>query len=74
MSIETRTSAYHVRTSDYPEEQLSVYLTARRYGSLDPGESYVDVMNGLAKVCDDLADEFLIEQFLRPLQQAIAMK
>ena len=32
MSIETRTSAYHVRTGDFPEEQLSVYLTARRYG------------------------------------------
>ena len=32
LSVETRTSAYHVRTGDFPEEQLSVYLTARRYG------------------------------------------
>ena len=35
LSIETRTSAYHVRTKEFPEEQLSVYFTARRYGSLD---------------------------------------
>ena len=34
LSIETRTSAYHVRTKEFPEEQLSVYFTARRYGSL----------------------------------------
>ena len=74
VSIETQTSAYHVRTADYPEEQLSVYLTARRYGSLDPGETYVDIMNRLASVCHDLADSFLIEQVLRPLRQAIAMK
>ena len=33
LSVETRTTAYHVRTAEYPEEQLSVYLTARRYGS-----------------------------------------
>jgi hypothetical protein len=63
-----------VRTSEYPEEQLSVYLTARRYGSLDQGETYVDVMNRLVDVCHDLADTFLIDQILRPLQQAIAMK
>ena len=34
LSVETRTNAYQVRTGDYPEEQLSVYLTARQYGSL----------------------------------------
>ena len=34
LSIETRTSAYHVRTGEFPEEQLSVYLTLRHYGSL----------------------------------------
>ena len=29
LSVETRTSAYQVRTGDYPDEQLSVYVTAR---------------------------------------------
>jgi hypothetical protein len=74
LSVETRTSAYHVRTGDYPEEQLSVYLTTRRYGSLDPGETYVSAMQRLAELCQDLVDGYLADSVLRPLQQAIAMK
>ena len=74
LSIETRTSAYHVRTGDYPEEQLSVYLTARRYGSLDPGETYVSAMERLTEICRDLVDQYVIENVLRPLQETIAIK
>lgn len=74
LSIETRTSAYHVRTSEYPEEQLSVYLTARRYGSLEPGESFVSAMNSLARVAAEVVDNCVLEQILRPLQQTIAIK
>ena len=73
-SIETRTSAYNVRTGDYPEEQLSVYLTARRYGSLDPGESFGQAMERLSEICRDMVDGYLVDQVLRPLQQAIAIK
>ncbi|MDP7019777.1 MAG: hypothetical protein QGG36_28525 [Pirellulaceae bacterium] len=74
LSIETRTTAYHVRTGEYPEEQLSVYLTARRYGSMDPGETYVDAMNKLAVISRDVVDAYVIDQILRPLQQTIAIK
>lgn len=74
LSVETRTSAYHVRTGEYPEEQLSVYLTARRYGSLDPGENYVTAMEHLAKTCFDLVDNYVVDNVLLPLQQAIAIK
>lgn len=74
LSIETRTTAYHVRTGDYPEEQISVYLTARRYGSLDAGESFEAAMRRLAEVCRELVDSYVIDHVLRPLQQAIAIK
>ncbi|NLX57439.1 MAG: hypothetical protein GXY58_20235 [Planctomycetaceae bacterium] len=74
LSFETRTSAYHVRTGDYPDEQLSVYLTARRYGGLDPNETYIDVMQRLATVCRRLVGDCIAEQILRPLQEAIAIK
>jgi len=73
-SIETRTSAYHVRTGEYPDEQLSVYVTARRYGSLDAGETYVHAMERLATTARDLVDNFMVDNVLRPLQQAIALK
>ena len=74
LSVETRTGAYHVRTGDYPEEQLSVYLTARRYGSLDFGETYVSAMDRLSQICQEMVDNHVIEHVLRPLQQTIAIR
>ncbi|MDX1948155.1 MAG: hypothetical protein SFU86_22385 [Pirellulaceae bacterium] len=73
LSIETRTSAYHVRTKEFPEEQISVYFTARRYGSLDGSETYVSAMNKLAELCQEIVDNYVVENVLRPLQQAIAI-
>ena len=74
LSIEPRTSAYHVRAGEFPEEQLSVYITARRYGSLETGESYVSTMEQLAGLCQQVVDEYVIEHILQPLQQTIAIK
>ncbi|WP_164101121.1 hypothetical protein [Candidatus Laterigemmans baculatus] len=74
VSFETRTNAYHVRSGDYPEDQLSVYLTVRRYESLGPGESYVSEFDRLAGLCRDMVDGYLIENILRPLQQTISLK
>ena len=74
LSIETRTSAYHIRTGDFPEEQLSVYVTARRYGSLDGDEKFIDAMQRLSLLCQDVIDSYVVDQVLKPLQQAIAIK
>ena len=74
LSVETRTTAYHVRTGDYPEEQLSVYLTARRYGSLETGETFVSAMLQLAEVCQELVEDYVIDNVLRPLQQTISIR
>jgi hypothetical protein len=74
LSFEARTGAYHVRTGEYPEEQLSVYFTARRYGSLDPGETYVSAMRRLSEMCIDLLDNYVVESVLHPLQRAISIK
>jgi hypothetical protein len=74
LSIETRTSAYHVRTGEFPEDQLSVYVTARRYSSLDPGETFVHALHRLQSLCSDVIDNHVAPHVLRPLQQAIAMK
>jgi hypothetical protein len=73
LSVETRTTAYHVRTKEFPEEQISVYFTARRYGSLDGSETYVTAMNRLAEICQEIVDGYIVENVLRPLQQAIAI-
>ncbi len=74
LSVETRTTAYHVRTGEYPEEQISVYFTARRYGSLEPTETFEVALQRLATICQDIVDGYVIDNILRPLQQAIAIK
>src|SRR5215469_132379 len=72
LSIETRTNAYQVRTGDYPEEQLSVYLTARQYCSLGADNTFVAAMEHLTQLCHEMVDSFIIENVLRPLARAIA--
>jgi hypothetical protein len=72
--FETRTTAFHVRSGEYPEEQLSVFLTVRRYDSLSPDETFAGELDRLAGVGKELVDSFLIENILRPLQRTIALQ
>lgn len=74
LSIETRTNAYQVRTGEFPEDQLSVYVTARQYGSLDPDTTFVQTLENLAQICSETADNYVIDQVLKPLARTIAMK
>jgi hypothetical protein len=74
LSVETRTTPYHIRTGEYPEEQLSVYLTARQYGSLGSDTTFVHSLDRLSQLCHDLVDSHVIEHVLQPLARAIAMK
>lgn len=71
VNVESRTTAAHMRAGEYPEEQLSVYLTARRFGTPDNGESFVSTAHDLANICRDIVDRYLIENILQPLQTTI---
>jgi hypothetical protein len=74
MSVETRTNAFQIRTGEFPEEQLSVYVTARRYGGLAADTSYVQTLESLAKVCHDMVDHYVADHVLRPLARAISAR
>jgi hypothetical protein len=74
LSIETRTNAYQVRLREFPEEQLSVYVTARQYGSLGADSTFVAALERLTKVCQSLVDDYVTEQILQPLARTIALK
>jgi hypothetical protein len=74
LGVETRTSPIHIRMGEFPEEEFSIYLTARRSGSLEPGETFGGVMRQLAAFCQELLDNHIVEHVLRPVQQAIALK
>jgi hypothetical protein len=72
--IETRTNAYQVRRGDYPEEHISVFFTVRQYGSLESDTSYEETLAELRTQCEALLEKHVIDQVLRPLQQAISTK
>jgi hypothetical protein len=74
LSVEARTNAYQIRMGEYPEEQLSVYVTARQYGSLSPTTTFVQTLDRLSEVCQEMLENHVIEQILQPLQRTIAMK
>ncbi|WP_436715362.1 hypothetical protein U8335_22895 [Roseiconus lacunae] len=73
VSFESRTTAYQVRTGEFGEDQLSVYLTVRRFDSLGPNEAFDAEFTRLAALGRDLIDEYLVGNVLRPLQEAISL-
>ena len=74
VSVESRTNAYQIRTGEFPEEQLSVYVTARQYGSLNPDTTYVQTLDKLATLCREVVDNHVADSILHPLQRTIAAK
>ena len=74
MSVESRTNAFQIRTGEFPEDQLSVFVTARQYGSLGPETNFIQALDNLTKICQDMVDNFVIDGVLRPLARTIAMK
>lgn len=74
ISIETRTTAYQVKTLTFPPEQLSVYVTARRYGSLNASEEYPTVMQELNEACCEALETYVAPDILKPLQRTIEIR
>ena len=74
VSVEARTNAFQVRTGDFGDEPLSVYVTARQYGSLEPQQTYVEAMERLAKLAGEVVDACVVDQILRPLARTISLK
>lgn len=72
--IETRTTPYHIRTGEYQEDQLSVYVTARRYGSLDADGTFVEMLERLQNLCTEVVDNYVVDSVLQPLARTISMK
>ena len=74
VNVETRTNAYQIRTGEFQDEQVSVYVTARQYGSLPPDMTFVDIIDRLAKLCREVVDGYVVDGVLQPLARAIALQ
>jgi hypothetical protein len=73
VNVETRTNAYQIRTGDFQEEQVSVYVTARQYGSLGRDATYVATVEKLALLAQDVVDGYVVGSVLEPLARAISL-
>lgn len=74
LMIETRTNAYHVRRGEFPEDPISVFFTVRQYGSLPVQSSFKDALQVIREKTEELLDQSVVEQVLRPLQLAISAR
>ncbi|MGF1633450.1 MAG: hypothetical protein ACFCVE_06330 [Phycisphaerae bacterium] len=74
LEIVTRTSAYQVRTGDYNEEAISVYLIVRQYWGLRPAQPLTTLVQSLADRADDLASRYVVPRVVQPLSAAIASR
>jgi hypothetical protein len=74
LAFETRTNPYHIRSGEFSEEPLSVYLMVRRFDSLRHGDSFVTELKRLSGLCVEMVDNYLVDNVLKPLQQTIALK
>ena len=73
LSVESRTNAYQIRTGEYQEDQISVYITARQYGSLAPNQTYLETLDRLYQVSRDVVDNYVVDAILQPLARTIAL-
>lgn len=74
VNVATRTNEYQIRTGEYQEEQVSVYVTARQYGSLSPDTTYVAAIDRLAQLCQEVVEGYVVGSVLEPLARAIALE
>jgi hypothetical protein len=51
-----------------------VYVSARQYGSLQAGQTFVDALERLSGIVSEMVENYVSETVLAPLQRAIAMR
>ena len=74
IDIVTRTNSYQVRTGDYSDEVISVYLIMRRYWGDRPKESMATLFIEMAERADQLCTQYIVPRVLRPISSAIASR
>ena len=74
IDVVTRTNNYQVRTGDYSDDVISVYLILRRYWGDRPRESMETLLTEMADRADSLCTKYVMPRVLRPISSAIASR
>src|SRR5687767_7384001 len=74
IDIVTRTNSYQVRTGDYSDEVISVYLIMRRYWGDRPKEPLPQLLTEMAERAENLCSTLVLPRVLKPISSAIASR
>jgi hypothetical protein len=74
IDVVTRTNSYQVRTGDYADDVISVYLILRRYWGDQPRQPTVELLTEMVERADGLCTRHIIPRILRPISGAIASR
>jgi hypothetical protein len=74
LSLETRTSAYQLRTGDFGDDQISLYLTIRQYWGNGPDLSFLESFRRQREIGEEILQHSVIPRVVRPLAQVIASR
>jgi hypothetical protein len=74
IDIVTRTNSYQVRTGDYGDDVISIYLILRRYWGDRPKQSMDALLAEMAERADALCSGNVIPRVVKPISAAIASR
>ncbi len=74
IDVVTRTNSYQVRTGDYGDDVISVYLIIRRYWGDRPKEPMTELLKSMSERAEALCESHIIPKVLRPISSAIASR
>jgi hypothetical protein len=74
IDVVTRTNSYQVRTGDYSDDVISVYLILRRYWGDRPKMPMEELLSELAERADTICQNQVIPKVLKPISAAIASR
>ncbi|MEM6314001.1 MAG: hypothetical protein AAF743_07925, partial [Planctomycetota bacterium] len=74
LEIVTRTGSYEVRTGDFDEDVISVYLVIRQYWGNRTEGATPELFDELLQTADELASDRIVPQVLQPLGALISSK
>jgi hypothetical protein len=74
IDVVTRTNSYQVRTGDYSDEMISVYLIIRRYWGDQPKQPLGTLLAEMADRADGLCAGQVVPRIIKPISAAIASR
>lgn len=74
IDVVTRTSSAQVRSGEYGEDSISVYLILRRYLGDRPKQPLEQIFGDLTQKAESLSYSYIIPRVLKPLSSSIASR